>query len=204
MPGCSTRRSPGLRAWKHAGHELAVSVNVSPHQLRRPGFVSTVAAALARSGVDPPLLRLEITESALLDSDVVAVVMPALRELGVRVALDDFGTGYSSLSYLQTLTVDTLKIDKSFLTPIRAGQHAPLIAAIVAMAHNLDLAVVAEGVETPEQLALLRSLGCDRAQGFLFARPLAPDDLLALIIDLSARPDRILGEAATDPFFVEV
>jgi len=127
-------------------------------------------------------LRLEITESVLLEPDLAGDVLPALRQLGVRIAIDDFGTGYSSLAYLQHLHVDAVKIDRSFLQPVDGEDgDAPVVAAIVAMAHSLDLEVVAEGVENPSQLGLLRRLGCDRAQGYLFARPLSPGDLLVFL-----------------------
>ena len=169
------------RSWAQAGFPLTVSVNVSSHQLRAPKFVEMVNATLAETRLPAPYLRLELTESALLDDDVVSEVLPALRSLGVQVAIDDFGTGYSSLAYLQQLTVDALKIDKSFLEATIDGRSGSLIAAVVAMAHNLDLRVVAEGLETPAQLAMLRSLGCDRAQGFLLARPISSDDLLKLL-----------------------
>ena len=161
---------------------LVVSVNVSVHQLRQWGFVAHVAEALWRSGFPAHMLRLEITESVLLEPDLAGDVLPALRQLGVRIAIDDFGTGYSSLAYLQHLHVDAVKIDRSFLQPVDGEDgDAPVVAAIVAMAHSLDLEVVAEGVENPSQLGLLRRLGCDRAQGYLFARPLSPGDLLVFL-----------------------
>ncbi|PXW63014.1 EAL domain-containing protein [Methylobacterium sp. B4] len=152
---------------------LRVSVNVSPKQFRQPGFAAGVAATLARHGLEPGRLVLEITESVFIQDAALAVeVLTALRILGVRLALDDFGTGYASLSYLQQFKFDKLKVDQSFVR--RLGQHADsltIVRAIATLGHNLGLQVTVEGVETPEQLAVLRELGCDQMQGYLFARP---------------------------------
>ncbi|MFF8801153.1 MULTISPECIES: EAL domain-containing protein [unclassified Methylobacterium] len=152
---------------------LRVSVNVSPKQFRQPGFAAGVAATLARHGLEPERLVLEITESVFIQDAALAVeVLTALRILGVRLALDDFGTGYASLSYLQQFKFDKLKVDQSFVR--RLGQHADsltIVRAIATLGHNLGLQVTVEGVETPEQLAVLRELGCDQMQGYLFARP---------------------------------
>ncbi|MGX5777332.1 bifunctional diguanylate cyclase/phosphodiesterase [Methylorubrum zatmanii] len=150
-----------------------VAVNVSPKQFRQPGFAVSVAAALTRHGLPPRRLVLEITEGVFIQDAAMAVeVLTALRSLGVRLALDDFGTGYSSLSYLQRFKFDKIKIDQSFVR--RLGQHADtltILRAITHLGHNLGLQVTVEGVETPEQLAILRELGCDQMQGYLFARP---------------------------------
>ena len=152
---------------------LRVSVNVSPKQFRQPGFAAEVAATLARNGLEPGRLVLEITESVFIQDATLAVeVLTALRLLGVRLALDDFGTGYASLSYLQQFKFDKLKVDQSFVR--RLGQNADsltIVRAIANLGHNLGLQVTVEGVETPEQLAVLRELGCDQMQGYLFARP---------------------------------
>ena len=150
-----------------------VSVNVSPMQFRQPGFAAGVAAVLGRHGLPPGRLVLEITEGVFIQDAAMAVeVLTALRTLGVRLALDDFGTGYSSLSYLQRFKFDKIKVDQSFVR--RLGQHADtltIVRAITHLGHNLGLQVTVEGVETQEQLAMLRELGCDQMQGYLFARP---------------------------------
>ena len=162
---------------------LSVSVNVSVRQFRQPDFVAQVLAALEDTGALPQRLQLELTESLLLD-DVGEVIakMEALRARGVSFALDDFGTGYSSLSYLRRLPLDQLKIDKSFVTDIIGNTNDAVISrTIVALAHSLGLAVIAEGVETTEQRQFLALQGCRSYQGFLLSAPLALADLEALL-----------------------
>ncbi|MGK5681591.1 putative bifunctional diguanylate cyclase/phosphodiesterase [Actinoplanes sp. URMC 104] len=158
-----------------------VSVNVSARQFRTPGFVDQVRAALADSGARPEWLLLEITESLLLrDADQVWADLGELRALGVRIAIDDFGTGYSSLSYLRQMPVDVLKVDKSFIDDVLGSeQQRALVDAIVTLARNLDLAVVAEGIEDEGQRAALASMGCPYGQGYLFSKPVWPDELTA-------------------------
>ncbi|MEJ7786962.1 MAG: EAL domain-containing protein [Solirubrobacteraceae bacterium] len=163
--------------------ELRVSVNVSARQLARPEIVAEIQAALHAAGAAPPLLALEITETALLeDSHAPAAALQALQDLGCPVLLDDFGTGYSSLSYLADLPIETLKLDRSFVTPLNPSGYGNTIAsAVVELAHALGMTVVAEGVETAAQRAVLQRLGCDFAQGYLFARPLSAAELTALL-----------------------
>ena len=171
-----------------------VSVNVSARQFRTPGFVEQVREALADSGARPEWLLLEITESLLLrDAEQVWQDLGALRALGVRIAIDDFGTGYSSLSYLRQMPVDVLKVDKSFIDDILGSdQQRALVDAIVTLARNLDLAVVAEGIEDEGQRAELAAMGCPYGQGYLFSKPVWPHELVhhkrteASMIDLSA------------------
>ena len=150
-----------------------VSVNVSPIQFRQSDVPALVAAALARHGLDPSRLVVEITESVFIqDASAAVAVLMRLRGLGIRLALDDFGTGYSSLSYLQQFRFDKIKVDQSFVR--RLGQNADTLAivrAIVNLGHNLGLQVTVEGVETTDQLAILRELHCEQMQGYLFARP---------------------------------
>ncbi len=171
--------------WQRSrGVPLKVSVNVSALQFERADFVETVAAALSQSALAPRMLELELTESLVMrDIEESARRMEKLRALGVSIAIDDFGTGYSSLNYLRRLPVDTLKIDQSFVREIAAGEGAlPLIQTMIALAHDLGLTVVAEGVETAQQANLLRQAGCDKAQGHHFGGPLevaAADALLA-------------------------
>jgi diguanylate cyclase (GGDEF)-like protein len=170
---------------------LVVSVNVSPRQFG-PGLVDVVAAALAAAGTDPKSLCLEVTESVLMnDVEGSVAILEQIAALGVEVSIDDFGTGYSSLAYLKHFPLTELKIDKSFVDGLgNDGDDTAIVAAVIALAHALDLCVVAEGVETAEQLQRLRTLGCEQAQGFLFARPGPPqaiDDLLIAAGDASWR-----------------
>jgi len=164
-------------AWERepSGFQGRVSVNVSAHQFKSIDVHQEIANALEETRINPLRLEIEITESVILhEEDRVIETLHAIREMGVRIALDDFGTGYSSLSYLRRLPVDVLKIDMAFVRGIaRTSEDAALARAIIAMADALDLAVVAEGVETPEQMALLRTWGCDEMQGFL-ASPALP------------------------------
>ncbi|MDP9793887.1 diguanylate cyclase (GGDEF)-like protein/PAS domain S-box-containing protein [Catenuloplanes nepalensis] len=156
-----------------------VSVNVSARQFRRPDFVGQVRAALDGAGAPPRALLLEITESLVLhDTDQVLADLRELRTLGVRIAIDDFGTGYSSLSYLRHLPVDVLKIDKSFIDDIvNDDRQAALVTAIVTLARDLGLTVVAEGIEHPGQRATLNGMGCPYGQGYLFSRPVPPEEI---------------------------
>ncbi|MDT4993062.1 MAG: hypothetical protein QOH97_2954 [Actinoplanes sp.] len=160
-----------------------VSVNVSARQFRTAGYVDQVRRALADSGAQPQWLLLEITESLVLrDAEQVWADLRELRELGVRIAIDDFGTGYSSLSYLRQMPVDVLKIDKSFIDDILASrQQRALVNAIVTLARSLDLAVVAEGIEEAAQRSMLSRMGCPYGQGYLFSRPVWPQDVPALL-----------------------
>ncbi|MFI5930740.1 putative bifunctional diguanylate cyclase/phosphodiesterase [Actinoplanes sp. NPDC051494] len=156
-----------------------MSVNLSPRQLQDPTLVHDVLAVLRRTGTDPRDLVLEITESALVD-DTHAPVLQALREHGIRVAIDDFGTGYSSLQYLTRLPVDILKIDRAFVAELNGTPEGRAIAeAVIRLAQVLHLDTIAEGIETTEQAAELRTLGCDRGQGYLYAKPLTADALLS-------------------------
>jgi EAL domain-containing protein (putative c-di-GMP-specific phosphodiesterase class I) len=153
---------------------IRIAVNVSPIQFRSPTLSLKVAAALADTGLDPRRLELEVTEAVLIaDDDAALVALNQLRALGIHIALDDFGTGYSSLSYLQRLPIDGLKIDRAFLRNIeRDDKQREIVAAIIRLAHVLQLDVVAEGVERREQLVTLSELGCDNAQGHFISPPL--------------------------------
>jgi EAL domain-containing protein (putative c-di-GMP-specific phosphodiesterase class I) len=155
---------------------LTVAVNVSGAQLHHAGFVDGVRDTIVRTGADPRLLKLEVTESFEISKiDEVIAKMTALRQIGIRFSLDDFGTGYSSLSYLKRLPIDQLKIDKSFVTDVMVDPNDTAIAeTIIALAETLGLDVIAEGVETDEQRAFLESRGCRCYQGYLFGRPMPP------------------------------
>ncbi|SDG61187.1 PAS domain S-box-containing protein/diguanylate cyclase (GGDEF) domain-containing protein [Lentzea fradiae] len=159
--------------------ELQLTVNLSARQLDDPWLVSSVRNATQKSGLAPSSLCLEITESALMqDPKLAARTLSALRDLGVRLAIDDFGTGHSSLAQLLTLPLDTLKIDRSFTAGLgRSDEAEAIVTSIVAMAHAVDLTVIAEGVEEPAQLEILRALGCDQAQGYHLGRPVPLADL---------------------------
>ena len=173
-----------LRAWTDAlppAAGLGMSVNLSVRQFAHPDLAAQVKGALEESGIDPSRLRLEVTESVLIDNaEAAAATLAGLRALGVRVWMDDFGTGYSSLSTLHRLPIDGVKVDRSFVAAVD-GRAARVLAAVVALAQGLGLEVVAEGVEHARQLAELRTLGCDAAQGFLFSRPQDADATLALL-----------------------
>ncbi len=163
--------------WHGEGHDkLRVAVNVSIKQLQHRGFVQTVARALEQSGLAPQFLELELTESILAeDTEVVLALLKQLKALGVQLSIDDFGTGYSSLSYLMHFPFDHIKIDRSFIRDMMHHRdHAVLTNAIVTMAKSLNLGVVAEGVETQEQLKRVREMGCDEVQGFYFSQAVEP------------------------------
>ncbi len=175
------------RMWQaHRGltGPLTISVNLSPRQIREPGLVADVERALSDAELDPHCLKLEVTERLLVEDEVATVAtLRALRDKGVRVVVDDFGAGYSSLGYLRRLPIDTLKIDRSFVSGLDSGRvDCAIVQAITSLAHTLGMDVTAEGIETVEQLASVRAVGCDRGQGILFAPPLDPaalDEFLA-------------------------
>ncbi|MDA8128679.1 MAG: EAL domain-containing protein [Betaproteobacteria bacterium] len=172
------------QAWRQSGlPDLTMSVNLSALQFRRAGLIETVAGALARSGLPPHLLELELTETILLqDVENTLETVRQLKALGVRLSIDDFGTGYSSLSYLKRFAVDRLKIDQSFVRDIGSDpDDAAIVTAIIQLARSLRLGITAEGVETPQQLAFLREAGCGEVQGYLFSIPLPPAELEAFL-----------------------
>ena len=172
------------QALRPDGPPMGIPVNLSARQVAQRDLPEFVAEVLEETGLEPACLSLEITESVLLEeSDAPADVLRALRGTGARLVLDDFGTGYSSLAYLKRLQLDALKVDRSFVEGLGTGQEeSAIVQAIVGMAQALSLGVVAEGVETREQLAELRRLGCDGAQGYLFAKPMPPRDTLELLV----------------------
>jgi diguanylate cyclase (GGDEF)-like protein len=171
------------RGWSEAGHGLTVGVNVSPAQLRHPDMVQTVDDALSSSGLRPMLLELEITEGLLVEAtDGVRGCLVGLAARGVQLAIDDFGTAYSSLAYLRRLPAQRIKIDRSFVRDIGSdAEDEAVVRAIVTLGHSLGKQVVAEGVETEAQMVFLRELGCDEAQGYLLAPPVAAEELEGLL-----------------------
>jgi diguanylate cyclase (GGDEF)-like protein/PAS domain S-box-containing protein len=180
-----------LRALRATGIEdFGISVNLSVRQLRQRQFADRLAECLRRYGVPPSSLELEVTESLLMDRpDEAKEVLLQLKALGVRLSIDDFGTGYSSLSQLQAFPVDHIKIDRSFLGDVAVDGHAVITRAIIALGHSLKLKVIAEGVETAEQLAFLRDHGCDQMQGFYFSPALSEQGLQ----DMLSRDARLDG-----------
>jgi diguanylate cyclase (GGDEF)-like protein/PAS domain S-box-containing protein len=173
------------KAWNDVLRDqpISVSVNLSAIQIGTPQVLEDVRAALLLSGLDAALLKLEVTESIVLQSANSAALLGQLRALGVHLLLDDFGTGYSSLGYLHNFRFDTLKIDRSFVSQMEAGgRHAELVRTIVSLARALSLDVVAEGVENPTQLQLLQQLGVECGQGYYFSRPLATDAFRELLL----------------------
>lgn len=184
--------------WRDQGHQpVPVSVNVSLAQLRHPDFYGKLARTLEQSGVDPGQLKLEITESVVMDEPLATVpLLLQLKALGLRIVLDDFGTGYSSLSYLRELPIDEIKIDASFVKDVLKDDYATsLCTAIVSMSRKLQLVVVAEGVETQAQALFLTQAGCHYLQGFLFSRPVPEAQLGALLDGARWGPDGFLGIA---------
>ena len=166
---------------------VGVAVNVSGRQLADDGLAPHLVSVLATTGLDPADVTLEITESVLVGSEVAVATLEALRATGVRLAIDDFGTGYSSLAYLRRLPVALVKVDRSFIAGIdAAGADVAIVAAMVELAHSLGLAVVAEGVETPSELEVVRRAGCDDAQGYLLGRPAGLEGLEPALIAMAA------------------
>lgn len=167
-----------VRSWMDAGFDpQQVSVNLSPCQFRQSTLIDIIQSALDDAGVLPEKLTLEVTESVIMqDPDEARALLGELRAMGIKVAIDDFGSGYSSLAYLKLLPLDTLKIDRAFIAPLPDDQDSlAIVEAVVAMSRKLKLTVVAEGVETNAQSSLLRHIGCDVAQGYLYNRPLPAD-----------------------------
>jgi diguanylate cyclase (GGDEF)-like protein/PAS domain S-box-containing protein len=172
-----------VRVWLDAGlPKINVAVNVSGRQFQSERFDEKVMAVLERFDIEPERLELEVTESLLMKSpELAARLLQTLRGRGVRVAIDDFGTGYSSLSYLRRFPIDTLKIDQSFVRELNVPDGASMVQAIIDLGRNLGMRLVAEGVETEQEATTLEVMGCDRAQGYFFSRPLAPAQLALLL-----------------------
>jgi len=173
-----------LRKWRETGFgHLQIAVNIAASQFRASNFSDRIIERIKREGCDPRLVEIEITETGLLrDPEGVGRTVSALRAIGVSVAIDDFGTGYSSLSHLKRFPIDTLKIDRSFVADVLTDRDdAAIVYAVIALAHALEINVVAEGVETEEQRVLLAQQGCGAYQGYLFSRPLPSAAFEALL-----------------------
>jgi EAL domain-containing protein (putative c-di-GMP-specific phosphodiesterase class I) len=162
-------------AWMAAGLRIPLAVNISVQDLLDPVMPEFLLSVLAKNGVQPSMIQLEITESGVMqDAGAAIAVLKRLRELGIDTAIDDFGTGYSSLAYVKQLSVGELKIDRSFVRNlVRDTKDRAIVLSTIELGHNLDLRVVAEGVEDPASVEVLRKLGCDLVQGYVFARPMA-------------------------------
>lgn len=172
------------KVWIDEGYtDFKIAVNVSSRQLQEPDFLDSIRAILDETGLAPAALVVELTENMIMDNAEANVAMlQSMRDIGVGLSIDDFGTGYSSLAYLQRFPIDQLKIDRSFVSEIVDSETAsPIVNAIVSLAHDLGLSVVAEGVETPIQLDRLRLLGCEEFQGYLFSPPVVPDKFEKLL-----------------------
>ncbi len=197
-----------MRRWQKqfpTDSPLFISVNLSSKQFMQPNLTEQVRSIIEKTKLNPRSLKLEITESAVMENiDTTTEMLRQLRELGVQLAIDDFGTGYSSLSYLHRFPIDTLKIDRSFVTRmVDNSENIEIVRTIVMLAQVLGMDVVAEGVETKEQLALLRKLGCENGQGYYFSRPTSTTEAEKIIADTCARPQPATpkgggGQAAPD------
>lgn len=192
-----------LRDWQKQGlvaPSLSVSVNVSARQFAQPNLIQQILQILAETGLEPQCLKLELTESAIMQNpDAATQILQALRQHQIQLSLDDFGTGYSSLSYLRSFPVDYLKIDRSFVQGLeKTSKELNLVAVILAIAQTMEMQVIAEGIETPDQLTHLRSLHCDFGQGYLFSKPLPAHQIVDLLnsksVVLDATCDRKIAD----------
>ena len=173
-----------LKTWQDQGYNVPkLAINLSARQFDQNNLAQTIASILAATGVEARYVELEITESFLMENiDEATRTLRALNNLGVDISIDDFGTGYSSLIYLKRFPIDTLKIDRSFVTDIATDRDdATIVKAIITLAHSLQMKVIAEGVETEEQLAFLRQHGCDQYQGYYFSKPLPASELISVL-----------------------
>jgi EAL domain-containing protein (putative c-di-GMP-specific phosphodiesterase class I) len=172
------------RAWKDAGLKLGtIAVNISAIEFRNENFLERINSVLSDTGLDPKSLELELTEGVLMKHvDSTTFILAALRATGVSLAIDDFGTGYSSLSYLRKFPIDTLKIDQSFIRQITTSpDETSIVTAVIGIGRSLELRVVAEGVETEEQMLFLQAHDCEVAQGYYFGRPMPPQQFAILL-----------------------
>jgi EAL domain-containing protein (putative c-di-GMP-specific phosphodiesterase class I) len=187
-----------MKGWQErfpADPPLFVTVNLSAKQFAQPNLIEQVKESLEASRLDPNCLKLEITESVVMDDiEKGTAMLFQLRALGVRLSIDDFGTGYSSLSYLHRFPIDTLKIDRSFVTRIvNDKENIEIVRTILMLAENLGMDVVAEGVETQEQMALLRQLSCQSGQGYFFSKPMRVHEAEQIISDTYAPPHALVA-----------
>jgi len=187
------------KSWQREGlRPMRVAVNLAPSQFRLTNLVDQIRQALQAASLEPQYLEVELTESAVMsDAEESIVILESISRMGVLVSVDDFGTGYSSMSYLRRFPIDKLKIDRCFVEEMtRRPEDASIVRAIISLAHSLHLKVIAEGVETPEQLALLTELGCDQYQGFYFSPALVPAQFVALVRRASATNGALADDEA--------
>ncbi len=186
--------SADLARWRSEGHDLYCSINVSGRQMREPGFSREIIDVVLASGADPKTIVIELTESVLASVGISAVFDDLHRE-GFRIALDDFGTGYSALQYLQSFDIDIIKIDRSFVTALGETKNGTVVQAVIDMATNIGAQTLAEGIENPDELRLLKGLGVQLGQGYYFSKPIPEAELLQLLAEngTSERsPDRYI------------
>ncbi len=186
-----------IKQWQHqpwVSNPLNISVNLSVKQFNQPSLIDQVDRILVKTQLDSQNLKLEITESAIMDNpELATTALQKLKQRHIKLSIDDFGTGYSSLSYLHRFPIDNLKIDRSFINRIgETGENIEIVEAIVTLAHHLNISVTAEGVETPSQLMQLRQMGCEEAQGYFFSQPLSSQEVSIL---LATRPHWLISEA---------
>jgi EAL domain-containing protein (putative c-di-GMP-specific phosphodiesterase class I) len=164
--------------WKRKGYmPLKVSVNISMYHFKQKDIVKNISAVLKRTGLTPRLLELEVTERVTTDIEHAFSIFHELKQLGVSISIDDFGIGYSSLNYLKKLPIDKIKIDSSFVKGmLECKKDTAIVSSIITLAHNLELQVIAEGVEDGQQLSLLKKLGCDQIQGYLISKPIVSNN----------------------------
>jgi EAL domain-containing protein (putative c-di-GMP-specific phosphodiesterase class I) len=177
-----------LRAWQEqfpSDPPLSISVNLSGKQLSQPDLIDRISKILDETGLAPESLKIEITESAIIENiDAAATTLKRIKALGIRLSLDDFGTGYSSLSYLHRFPIDTLKIDRSFVSRINLPKNTEIVRTILTLASNLGMDVVAEGVETRDQILQLTGLNCEYVQGYLLSKPIDGRAMRELISEI--------------------
>ena len=188
------------------GRELSLAVNISPRQFQQKDFPDTVEHALQISGLKPEQLELEITEQLLMmDSDESLEIMKRVRTLGVRFAIDDFGTGFSNMAYITRFAVDRIKIDRSFISKCDTDTNSRVVtSAIIALAHSLEIEVIAEGVETSSHVTTLKEMNCDLAQGYLYSRPLKLAILKSFVTRLPALPHCLEGRSEVRRAFTDI
>ena len=173
-----------IKMWQTLGlKDARVAVNISARQFKHPEFIETVGSILRETGIEPCSVELELTESMIMEKAERSIEwLRRLKDMGLKITIDDFGTGYSCLEYLKRMPIDMLKIDAAFVKDITTdADDASIAIAIIRVAHSMKLEVVAEGVETAEQFKFLKGLLCDKAQGYLFSRPLPADECMGLL-----------------------
>ncbi|HWQ35019.1 MAG TPA: EAL domain-containing protein [Blastocatellia bacterium] len=174
-----------LKIWQEefpSNPPLSISVNLSGKQFAQPDLIEKISLILEETGIDPDSIKLEITESSLIENpETAAATLRLIKDLGIRISLDDFGTGYSSLSYLHRFPIDTIKIDRSFITRLNVSKNSEIVRAIITLAKNLGMEVIAEGVETDEQISRLTGMNCGYVQGYMFSKPLPDEDVRELL-----------------------